>query len=198
MPDYVFFPIAALAAVAMVAFALAPGVMDPPSGSIGGADTEYERIVVEDSDLNRMIAGGGSVIRVEPGERGAIARVAVGKGPRAAIPTEAPHFRLAADIETQFAGFTIRVTIEAKSAELGGAAQFEAAYFATPRDASGWREFDFSAAPCPCVFEYRAPLQSADPSVDYLVIRPLGGGEIVVERVIFERLGRWAPVPAAT
>ena len=195
MKDRIFFPLALLLAVGMVALAVAPGVGRLPTGPIAGDGQNYNKITVADKYLNKVIAGGDAVTRLESGPGGRKQLyIEADAGVLNDAPELGPHFRLAADLELQFSGFRVRCTVRARPADDHGAMQMQANYSAGRVGESGWQVFDLQPGFQDYSFEYDVPLIEGDQGVDYFAIRPVVPDKsraLIVEQVTFERLIRW-------
>ena len=195
MKDRIFFPLAFLVAVAMVGLAVAPGVGRLPTGAVTGDGQHYEKITVADTYLNKVIAGGNAITRLEDGPAGRKQLyIEADAGALSDAPELGPHFRLAADLELQFSGFRVRCTVRARPADDHGAMQMQANYSAGRVGESGWQVFDLKPGFQDYSFEYDVPLIEGDQGVDYFGIRPVVPDKsraLIVEQVTFERLKRW-------
>lgn len=195
MKDRIFFPLALLVAAGMVGLAVAPGIGRLPTGPVAGDGRDYSRITIEDGYLNKVIAGGNAVTRLENGPDGKkLLYIDVDAGALADDPELGPHFRLAADMEVQYAGFRIRCTVRARPADDHGAMQMQANYSAGRVGESGWQVFDLQPGFQDYSFEYNVPLIEGDQGVDYFAIRPVVPDKsraLIVEKITFDRLNRW-------
>lgn len=197
MRDKVFFPLALLLAVVMVLVAVWPGIGRLPSGPVTGDGANYERVTVEGAYLNKVLAGGDAITELVRDKSGTyllyIRSDAETLGPD---PEEGPHFRLASDLEQQFSGMRIRVTVRMRPADTQGAMQAKVNYSTGRSGDSGWQMFDLVPEFSDFSFEYSVPVRSGEQGYDYLGIRPVVPSKeraILVERIVFERLG-----PAST
>ncbi|MEZ5999914.1 hypothetical protein [Hyphomonas sp.] len=196
MKDKFFFPLALLVAAAMVGVAILPGVGRLPSGAVTGDGKDYSEITLSGVYLNKIVAGGDATTRLidGPGGRKQL-YLEVEAGTLDDAPELGPHFRLAADIEVQFSGYTIRCTVRARPADTHGALQMQANYSAGRVGDSGWQVFDLQPDFADFSFDYDVPLAEGDQGVDYFAIRPVvpeKSRAMIVTEVKFERLGRWA------
>ena len=195
MKDRIFFPLALLVAVAMVVLAILPGVGRLPSGAVTGDGQHYDKIVISGKYLNKVIAGGDAVTKLQDGPGGRkVLFIEANAGALDNAPELGPHFRLAADLELQFSGFTVRCTVRARPADDHGAMQMQANYSAGRVGESGWQVFDLQPGFQDYSFEYNVPLIEGDQGVDYFGVRPVVPDKsraVVVEQVTFERLKRW-------
>ena len=195
MKDRIFFPLALLVAAGMVALAVAPGIGRLPTGPVTGDGRDYSQITVADKYLNKIVAGGNAVTRLEDGPGGKkLLYIDADAGALADAPELGPHFRLAADIELQYSGFRIRCTVRARPADDHGAMQMQANYSAGRAGESGWEVFDLKPGFQDYSFEYDVPLIEGDQGVDYFAIRPVvpeKSRALIVEKVTFDRLKRW-------
>ncbi len=192
MGDRIFFPAAALTAVGLVAFAATPPGGRLPTGSVSVGDGQYDRIIVDGAELNRMKSGAAELSLV--GESGVeTLRVTLEDDGLLADPTLGPHFRLAADIEAQFATFLIRTTVRARAVGDAPAQAIEINYRADADNESGWGRYPLEADFADFTLEFKAPPRGETPAVDYLGIRPLSGSgraSMEIERVTLERIIR--------
>ena len=195
MKDRIFFPLAFLVAAGMVVLAVSPGIGRLPSGALTGDGQHYDRITVSDTYLNKIIAGGNAVTRLQKGQSGRTELyIEADVDALDSAPELGPHFRLAADLELQFSGYRIRATVRARPADDHGAMQMQTNYSAGRVGNSGWQVFDLQPGFADYSFEYDVPLIEGDQGVDYFAIRPVVPDKsraLVVESVTFERLARW-------
>ncbi|MCA8902574.1 MAG: hypothetical protein KDA53_15140 [Hyphomonas sp.] len=195
MRDRIFFPLAFLLAAGMVYLAIAPGLGRLPTGPVTGDGSNYNRITVEDTYLNKIIAGGDAVSRLENGPDGKRQLyIEADAGVLNPDPELGPHFRLAGDMEVQYSGFRIRCTVRARPADDKGAMQMALNYSAGRVGESGWKEFDLVPGFNDYSFEFNVPVAEGELGVDYFAIRPVVPEKtraLIVQSVTFERLERW-------
>lgn len=200
MRDRLFFPLTALLVAALIWLAFLPGIGRLPSGAVAGDGANYDRIVIADTYLNKIIAGGDAIARLErrPGGRYVLyieaAALALSEEPEAG-----PHFRLASDIELQMAGQRIRVTARVRPALDRGATRVRMNYSTGRAGESGWQAIALQPDFSEVSFEYDVPPLAGEQGVDYLAIRPDVPEKvraILVEQVMIERLGPSASPPA--
>lgn len=192
MRDHFFFPLAALLAAGMAWLAVMPAFGAKPSGPVTGDGVHYDRIEVSGDALYKIIAGGDlrtEIRRFDDDSHKLYLEVEAGT---LADGVEfGPHFRLAADIETQFSGRLIRVTVTAQPAEVKGAEQIVVNYSAGRVGESGWELFDLTPESREVSFEYRVPEVQGDQASDYLGIRPVvpeGYRGVLISKIVLERL----------
>ncbi len=192
MRDFIFFPLAALLACGMVFVAIMPAFGAKPSGPVTGDGVNYDRIEVSGDLLYKLIAGGDIKTEMKEapdGEKRLL--IEVEAGALADGVEYGPHFRLAADIETQFAGRRVRVTISAEPAEIKGAEQLLVNYSAGRAGESGWEVFDLGQQKRDVSFEYKVPNAQGDQASDYLGIRPVvpdGYRGVLISKIVLQRL----------
>ena len=194
MSDRIFFIIAGLAAFAMVALGLLPGMNQLPSGPVSGGNTDYSRVEIRGDQLNRLVAGGESTIQLieEDGEKLLYIEMAFDQVIN--DPQRNPHFVLATDLETMFAGRNLRVTVEARAADRYGAQEMQLNYALGNAEASGWQSFTLTKQFRASSFMYEVPPKNvgSEPGYDYLAIRPVVPEKeraLLVRSVVFEPLG---------
>lgn len=192
MRDRLFFPLAILLIVGMAALAIQPGIGRLPTGAVAGDGINYTRIVIDGDYLNKVIGGGDArTTLLKGGEEGYLLEISAEAGALADAPELGPHFRLAPDIEQQFSGRKIRVTVRARPADTQGAVQMMVNYSAGRPGESGWRTFDLQPGFADFSFEYDVPPMVGEQAVDYLAVRPVVPEKrrgIIVERMVLERL----------
>lgn len=191
MRDKFFFPLAALLTVMMVILAIQPGFGRLPTGAVTGDGVDYNRIVIEGPYLNKIISGGDARAQLIREKDSYFLYIEVAADALVAAPELGPHFRLAPDIEVQFAGRRIRVTATVRPADARGADQVEMNYSTGRAGDSGWRTLELQPGFSEVSFEYGVPLPQGEQGVDYIAIRPMvteGSRAIVVERIVLERL----------
>lgn len=193
MRDRLFFPLAGLLVLLMVGLAAQPGIGRLPTGSVAGDGLNYDRIVIEGAYLNKVVAGGNARTRLQrTPERGYILEVSAEEGALLDAPEQGPHFRLAPDIEVQFSGRKIRVTVRARPSDDQGAMQMKANYSAGRVGESGWKQFDLQPGFTDFSFEYDVPVAEGEQGVDYIAVRPVVPEKrrgILVESIVLERIG---------
>ena len=175
MSDIVFYPVALIAALAIIAAAALPGRYRLQCGSVSGAGTDYRTITVSGDDLCRMVAAGQSDIeRVMEGDEITAVVITAAAGQLGDRAERNPHFRLAADLENAFAGFRVRVTVEARHADVRSASSFEVNYSAGNEGNSGWQQFNLRPEFRDYSFEWDVPSRGGNEhAVDYVAIRPI-------------------------
>lgn len=192
MRDRIFFPLAGLLVILMVFVALQPGISRLPTGAVAGDGVNYDRIVIEGRYLNKVIAGGDArtgLLRTP--ERGYLLQIEAEALALAAAPELGPHFRLAPDLEVQFSGRKIRVTVRARPAGDKGAMEMQANYSAGRVGESGWQKFALQPGFTDFAFEYDVPVATGEQGVDYLAVRPVVPEKergVVIERITIDRL----------
>ena len=115
MRDRFFFPAALALVVMMVFLAIRPGIGALPSGPVAGDGAHYDKITIEGDYLHKVFAGGNARTELVDGpDNKVLLFVEAETGALRDEPELGPHFRLAADIETQFSGMTVRITVRAR------------------------------------------------------------------------------------
>jgi hypothetical protein len=191
MRDYLFFPLAALLTVLLVVLAVLPGFGRLPTGAVAGDGVNYDRIVIEGPYLNRIIAGGDAVTRLLRDDRRYLLYIEIEEGALSDAPELGPHFRLAPDIELQFAGRRVRVTVSARPADMRGAEAIQVNYSAGRLGESGWQVLGLQPGFSELSFEYDVPALQGEQGVDYLALRPAVPDKsraLLIERIVMERL----------
>ncbi|MFN7163538.1 MAG: hypothetical protein ACK4P2_01855 [Hyphomonas sp.] len=192
MRDRIFFPLAGLLVVLMIILALQPGIGRLPTGAVAGDGVNYDRIVIEGAYLNKVIAGGDARTRLlRTPERGYVLQIETEAGALQEAPELGPHFRLAPDLEVQFSGRRIRVTVRARPADNRGAMEMQANYSAGRVGESGWRKFALQPGFTDFTFEFEVPVATGEQGVDYFGVRPVVPEKqraILIEQITLERL----------
>jgi hypothetical protein len=172
MRDYLFFPVAGLALVAMAAAAIAPGPAYQRE-AMTAMGTPEAGLLLEGETLNLFqVPEGLSLDPVEnPAGRIVAARMAAFK-PYDLPPTSAGIFlTLPPAFETAFAGQTIRVSVQARRPEANGSPRFLLSYFAgAGQEPEGWREVEIDTTVQ--TFEFDWVLPPSDGAADYIGIWP--------------------------
>ncbi|MFN4225206.1 MAG: hypothetical protein ACK4HR_02735 [Hyphomonas sp.] len=193
MRDRLFFPLAGLLVLLMVGLAVQPGIGRLPTGSVAGDGTNYDRIVIEGAYLNKVIAGGDARTRLlRTPDRSYLLDISAEAGALMDAPELGPHFRLAPDLEVQFSGRKIRITVRARPAPDQGATQMRVNYSAGRVGESGWKQFDLQPDFTDFSFEYDVPVAQGEQGVDYIAVRPVVPEKrraILVQRIVLERIG---------
>ena len=193
MSDRLFFPLILIAAVILALLAVREDKGRLPTGPVGGADTDYSRIMIADTNLNRITRSPLTEIILLDQDGTKYLQIGAITTDLPENPAESAHFRLAADIETQFEGHTLRVIVTARSVGDLAARSFEVNYSAGKSGQSGWKVFDLARDFRSYSFETRVARASGQ-GVDYLGLRPIAsdGIRIVeIKSIVFERLDRW-------
>ncbi|ABI75555.1 hypothetical protein HNE_0033 [Hyphomonas neptunium ATCC 15444] len=191
MRDKLFFPLAALLTVLMVFLAIQPGIGRLPTGAVAGDGLNYNRIVIEGPYLNKVISGGDARAQLIREDGTYYLYIEAAFEALVPAPELGPHFRLAPDIEVQFAAQTVRVTASVRPADSRGAEQVEMNYSTGRAGDSGWQVRDLQPGFSEVSFEYDVPALESDQGVDYLGIRPVVPDKsraLIVERIVLERL----------
>jgi hypothetical protein len=192
MRDRLFFSLAAFLMLSLLGLAVWPGIGRLPTGAVAGDGFNYERVEIEGAYLNKVIAGGDAITRLVRDGADIRLYIEARAGALADAPELGPHFRLAADLEKQFAGRRLRVTVRLRPADQRGAEQVQINYSAGRAGESGWQVFDLRPDFSDVSFEYDVPPVVGEQGVDYLAIRPFVPDKtraVVVEQIIFERIG---------
>lgn len=194
MSDRIFFIVAALAGAFMVTLALLPGMNALPAGPVSGGNTDYSRIEISGTQLNRMVAGGESIIELQRVGGETVLYIEADAEALPDDPLRGPHFVLATDLETVFAGRKLRITVNARAADRYGAQGINLNYALGNAEASGWEEFVMTKEFQDVTFEYDLPTKNvgAEPGYDYLAIRPVVPEKqraILVRSVVLEPIG---------
>ena len=192
MRDRIFFPLAGLLVIMMVFLAVQPGIGRLPTGAVAGDGANYDRIVIDGDYLNKIVAGGDANVDLLRNPGGGYAlQISAAADALKDAPELGPHFRLAPDIELQFAGRRIRVTARVRPADERGAMEVKLNYSAGRAGESGWRTFALQPGYSDVSFEYTVPLQAGEQGVDYVALRPVVPEKqrgILLERITLERL----------
>lgn len=192
MRDRIFFPLAGLLVILMVILALQPGVGRLPTGAVAGDGVNYDRIVIEGPYLNKVIAGGEARTKLlRTPERGYMLQIDAEVDALADAPELGPHFRLAPDLEVQFSGQTLRVTVRARPSADQGAMEMQVNYSAGRVGESGWKKFALQPDFADYSFDYEVPVASGEQGVDYIAVRPVVPEKrrsIQIERITLDRL----------
>lgn len=184
----------------LIAAALLPGAGALPTGTVTGDGKDYSVITIEGSYLNKVYAGGDAITRLEKDDTGKrVLYIEAEAGLLSDNPELGPHFKLAGDVETQFSGMTIRITVTARPVSDGGAEKIALNYSAGHAGGSGWKIFALDTGVTNISFDYKVPLVIGDQGNDFLAIRPVvpvKSRALIVEKITMERLGRWGqPTP---
>ena len=192
MPDRFFFPLAGALVLLMVFLGIRPGIGQLPTGPVAGDGVNYDRLVIDGTYLNKVIAGGEAQTKLlRTQDRGYVLQIEAAKDALDGEPELGPHFRLAPDIETQMSGRMIRVTVRARPSDEQPAAKIQVNYSAGRVGQSGWRVFDLKPGSAAYSFDYLVPVMSGEQGVDYIGVRPVvpeGRRGVLVDGVTVERL----------
>lgn len=191
MRDKYFFPLAVLLTVMMIFLAVQPGIGRLPDGAVAGDGVNYDRIVIDGPYLNKVISGGDARAQLIRDDRTYYLYIEAAVEALAASPELGPHFRLAPDIETQFAGRRIRITVRVRPADTRGAEQVEMNYSTGRAGDSGWQMRDLQPGFSEVSFEYDVPPLQGEQGVDYIAVRPVVPDKsraLIVQQIVLERL----------
>ncbi|MEM0984994.1 MAG: hypothetical protein AAGJ32_01995 [Pseudomonadota bacterium] len=195
MRDLYFYPIAAMLAGALVFVAMSPAFGALPSGPVSVGNGEYSTVTVSGLQINRMQPGGdASLALIDTGATSAI-EIGVDVDTLSEDPVFGPHFPLAADLEVQFSGYELDITVRAKPGPTRGATQFRVNYSTGRGEESGWQVFDLKPDYDDYTFTYNVPVRTGEQGLDYLAIRPIVPDKsrtLLVEKVTFTRRKRWS------
>lgn len=173
LTDKYFFPLALALIVGVVWLAVQRSDTACPTGSVGGADTNYTVINVRGAQLNRFIPTDDLTKNNCSADAPYILNLTATASSFPAAPDAGPHFRLGPDIQVQSSARKLRLIVRARAAPSQGAAGFEVNYHTGPTGASGWRYFPLNTSFTDHVLEYQLPKANEGPGVDYLAIRPV-------------------------
>jgi hypothetical protein len=190
--DGAFFPLSLLLAAGLIALAISPGLGRRPTGPVTGDGINYNRILIGGDYLNKVYAGGDALTAVRKGTSGAQELfIEAMAGQLDEAPEFGPHFRLAADIEQQFSGRTVRVSVRARPADDRSAVQIQLNYSAGRAGESGWKVFDLKPGWNEYAFEYKVPVIEGDQGFDFVAVRPVVPEKIrgvVIDQIELTRL----------
>ena len=162
---------------------------------MAGDGANYNKITIEGDYLHKVFAGGNAKTELVDGpDNKTLLYIEAETGALRDEPELGPHFRLAADIEAQFSGKTVRITVRARPADDRGAMQIAMNYSAGRVGESGWRIFDLKPEFSDLSFDYDVPRIEGDQGVDYLGIRPVVPNKsraVLIERITLDRIGPW-------
>ena len=193
--DRVFYPSAILLAGLLIFLALQPGIGALPTGPVSVGDENYRTVTVSGLQLNRLLPGGDAEVDLVEDGAASVTQISVNADTLSEDPLLGPHFPLAADIEIQYSGFTIDVTVSARAGGDEPARQMRVNYSTGRNGESGWQVFDLTSRFEDHTFRYDVRLKSGAQGLDYLGIRPVLSGarnSIDVQSVTINRRGRWA------
>lgn len=178
----------------MVVLALSAGWNRPPSGPIGGGNSDYIEIVVEGDQLSRLESGGEpvSLTRIGEGED-MLMRIEAEFAALSDDPAGGPHFKIDSDLELAFSNHTLEVTITARPTEQRGALSMLVNYSTGRSGDSGWIEFDLVPDFADYRFTYEVPPRGPERGLDYLAIKPVVPAKtrgVEIEKVVLKRLRR--------
>lgn len=195
MSDRMFFSLIALLAVGMVVVAINPFADRKPSGPVSSAGRNALDLVIKGDELYRFVAGNvGALTLVEPGEGRPETLLHVYLERREAYdtPLYGPHLVLDADLERNYEGRRIRVTVTARPAPDWSASEMEVNYSTGRSGESGWERFALSPEFRDYSFEYDVPHADSEMGYDYLAIRPVAPDKqraVAVAAIRIEGLG---------
>lgn len=195
MGDRVFFPLALLITGLIVFIAVRPALGALPTGPVSVGDGQYNTVIVEGNELNRIEAGGEARIELVRDQGTPVLQIETAAGTLSDDPRLGPHFPLAADLERQFSGFEMTIAVRAKPGEAPGATQMMVNYTTGREGESDWQVFDLKPEFDDYRFVYKVPVKTGENGLDYLAIRPVTPDKtrnLLIERVTFERGPRWA------
>ncbi len=197
MGDRVFFPLALVIAGLIVFVAVRPALGALPTGPVSVGDGQYNTVIVEGNQLNRIEGGGEARIELVQSTEETALQIETAAGTLSGDPRLGPHFPLAADLERQFSGFEMAITVRARPGEPPGATQMMVNYSTGREGESDWQVFELKPEFDDYRFVYKVPVKTGENGLDYLAIRPVTPDKtrnLLIERVIFERGPRWAEI----
>jgi len=190
LPDKIFFPLMLIIIASMVWLATHRSGQACPTGSVSGGGTDYNRVEISGTQLNRFIPKQGLKASDCTANSDYVLELRATDASFPAAPDAGPHFRLATDLQAQFSNQKIAITVRARTSPDAGAKTFQVNYSTGPEGASGWQTFALTAAYADYAFEYAVPETQQGQGVDFLGLRPIVEGEatgIEIESVTFVR-----------
>lgn len=194
MRDAIFYPVAILLAIGMVMISLAKGWTEPRCGPFGGANgpDDYSLIILTGGDLCRMEATFGYELSLAED-------ILTIKAEEAAAQSDAQnnaHFRLGPDLETAYAGHTLRVSFTVRPSSSFGAEAFEFNYSTGKPGDTGWTKIELQPEWDTYTAEIEVPRKLIENEIafDYLAIRPVvpeKSRSIDLREIRFRRMGQW-------
>ena len=197
MRDRIFYPLALLLAGLIVFLAVRPALGALPTGPVSVGDGQYSTVTVEGTQLNRIETGGEARIELVREQGATWLQIETAAGTLSDDPQLGPHFPLAADLERQFSGFEMTITVRARPGDPPGATQMRVNYSTGREGESDWQVFDLKPDFDDYSFVYKVPVKTGENGLDYLAIRPVTPDKtrnLLIERVTFERGPRWADI----
>jgi len=181
----------------MIITALRPGDgACKPTGPVGGADSDYKTITVEECNLHRIIAGGEDALGLLERDGELFLKIESYSGLQMDDPERGPHFQLDSDLERVFSDHDVEITLTVRPSNRRGAHSFQS-YYSVGRDGgSGWQTFDMFPDWKEYSFTYRVPEKKGENAFDYLGIRPVVPEDtraIEIKRVRFRRIEKPQP-----
>lgn len=196
MRDRLFFPATVILALVMFALAVWPGVGRLHTGPVTGLPEQHDLITVDGANLNKLVAGGDSVVELRQiSELNYVAEIRANGDALDRDPRHGPHFFLGGDVQTALAGFRVKCTVWVKSATEDGAQEVALRYFIDTGDKLTWHTAPVGPDYAAVSFVFNMPSSPDSKRTDYLAVRPFGLSRmqgLVIQRVEFERLNRWA------
>lgn len=194
MKDYIFYPVALVLVLGMVALSLFEGWTQPKCGPFGGANgpDDYSLIILNGGDLCRMEAAFGYELNLASD----VLTIKAMDGAAQSDVQDNAHFRLGPDLETAYAGHTIRLSFTVKPSEGFGAQAFEFNYSTGKPGDTGWTRIDLKPDWDTYTAEINVPkkLIEGEIAFDYVAIRPVVPEKtrsIDLREIRFRRLGPW-------
>jgi hypothetical protein len=170
MRDYLFFPIAGLVLLAMIAAAVAPGpaYQRRAMAALGDPDTG---LLIEGETLSTFQIPEGISLDVIETENGPAARIAAFKRYDTPPESAGAFLTLPTDFETAFAGRTIRVSVQARRSAENGSPHFRLRYIAgAGQPGDDWRDVAVDGSLRTYEFDWTLP--PTDGAADYIGIWP--------------------------
>jgi hypothetical protein len=194
LKDIVFFPLAILVAALMIGGAMMVGGDAPKCGPVGGAGgpADYRFARVEGANLCRMEGRKGFEVNLNDDI------LTITAEPKPPLPDydQNPHFVLAGDLETVYAGQILKVSVTAKPSVGAGAEAFEVLYSTGNAGDSDWPTFQLRPDWQTYDFTFNVPQKLLESAVafDYLAIRPVPGEKarsLEIKDIEMRRFGAW-------
>ena len=197
LPDPIFYPLIAMLAGGMIFLAMEPFKERKPSGPLSAGAANALDLSVSGDELYRFRAGRVGEITLQADDGATHLTVLLSPEEKYDTPLYGPHLVLDSDLERNYEGRKIRVTVEAKRAPEAPSSGMEINYSAGSLGESGWHSFDLKSEFTSHSLEYDVPFADSSLGRDYLAIRPQVHAKftsgIEIRSIRFEGLGNKRP-----
>lgn len=154
LPDWAFYPLAALAVTAMITGAVLMGGEERP---LSADEIRSQGYIYEGESLRGLTVGPGLAVEYLTENDQSFARIAAERGPFDGVPHGGSFFALNRNQVEAFQGYSVIITATLRSPTVDGAETVQMNFFAGGRNQNDWETFNLPGSFEEVVFSVSTP-----------------------------------------